>query len=168
METKANILVVDDNEALCEGVKDYLVYEGYTVECANNGKDAIALVQGNTYDVAFVDIKLPDIQGTELVEKLVDISSSTEFIHMTAHASLDTAIKAVKQGNVVSYETKPLDMDHLLSILKQIMKRKKMETALLQSEKLKSIGIITAGVAHEFNNLLAIISGNVQLLEETY
>ncbi len=300
METKANILVVDDNEALCEGMKDYLVYEGYTVECANNGKDAIALVQGNTYDVTFVDIRLPDIQGTELVKKLVDISPSTEFIHMTAHASLDTAIKAVKQENVASYETKPLDMDHLLSILKQIMKRKKMEemlresdeksllllnstgeaiygldlegnctfcnpsclsmlgyedesqllgrnmhglihhtrkdgtpypeeecciyqafregkgahvddevlwradgtsfaaeyrsfptirkgktigsvvsfvditerkkleTALLQSEKLRSIGTITAGISHEFNNILAIISGNVQLLKETY
>ncbi|MCP4413261.1 MAG: HAMP domain-containing histidine kinase, partial [Gammaproteobacteria bacterium] len=48
------------------------------------------------------------------------------------------------------------------------MKRKKMEEALFQSEKLKSIGTITAGIAHEFNNILAIIFGNVQLLEETY
>ncbi len=127
MVTKANILIVDDNEVLSGGMKDYLAHEGYAVECANNGKSAITLVQENTYDVAFVDLKLPDIQGTELVKKLTDISSSIEFIHITAHASLDTAIKAVEQEHVVSYEIKPLDMNHLLSVLKQIMKRKQVE-----------------------------------------
>ncbi|MCR4344648.1 MAG: HAMP domain-containing histidine kinase, partial [Candidatus Scalindua sp.] len=91
-----------------------------------------------------------------------------DFIHITAHAALDSAIEAARQEQVVSYETKPLDMDHLLAVLKQIMKRKKMEGALLQSEKLKSIGTITAGISHEFNNILAIISGNVQLMKRSY
>jgi signal transduction histidine kinase len=108
------------------------------------------------------------MQGTDLVVKLAEISPSTDFIHITAHATLDSAIKAVRQEQVVSYKTKPLDMDHLLAVLNQIMKRKKMEDALLQSEKLKSIGTITAGISHEFNNILAIISGNVQLIKEDY
>jgi signal transduction histidine kinase len=168
METNATILVVDDNKGLCEGVKEYLEQEGYAVECANNGKDAIALLRNNKYDIALVDIKLPDIHGTDLVKKLADISPSTDFIHITAHATLDTAIEAVRQEQVVSYETKPLDMDHLLAILRQIMKRKRMEVALLQSEKLKSIGTISAGISHEFNNILAIISGNVQLMTQDY
>ncbi len=59
-------------------------------------------------------------------------------------------------------------MDHLLAVLKQIMKRKKMEDAILESEKLKSIGTITAGISHEFNNILAIISGNIQLMLQDY
>ena len=168
METNATILVVDDNKGLCEGVKEYLEQEGDAVECANNGKDAIALLRNNKYDIALVDIKLPDIHGTDLVKKLADISPSTDFIHITAHATLDTAIEAVRQEQVVSYETKPLDMDHLLAILRQIMKRKRMEVALLQSEKLKSIGTISAGISHEFNNILAIISGNVQLMTQDY
>ena len=168
METKASILVVDDNKDLCDGIKEYLELEGYFVEYANSGKDAIAISHNNRYDIAIVDIILPDMQGTDLVKKLAVMLPSTDFIHMTAHAALDSAIEAVRQEQVVSYETKPLDMDHLLAVLKQIMKRKKMEDALLQSEKLKSIGTITAGISHEFNNILAIISGNVQLMKRSY
>ncbi|MBC8552220.1 MAG: response regulator, partial [Candidatus Brocadiales bacterium] len=158
----------DDNEDHCDGIKEYLEHEGYAVGCSNSGADAITLSHSNRYNIALVDIGLPDMQGTDLVMKLADISPSMEFIHITAHATLDSAIDAVRQEQVVSYETKPLDMEHLLAILVQIMKRKKLEEALLQSEKLKSIGTITAGISHEFNNILAIISGNVQLLEQTY
>ncbi|MGR3294454.1 MAG: response regulator [Candidatus Scalindua sp.] len=168
MKTKVSILVVDDNKGLCDGVKEYLEHEGYVVECANSGKDAITISQNNKYDIALVDIKLPDIQGTDLVKKLANILPSTDFIHITAHVTIDSAIEAVRHEQVVSYETKPLDMDHLLSVLKQIMKRKKMEVALLQSERLKSIGTITAGISHEFNNILSIISGNVQLMMRSY
>jgi signal transduction histidine kinase len=168
MKSNASILVVDDNEGLCDGLKEFLEQEGYTVGCANSGKDAIAILYVNRYDIAIVDIKLPDILGTDLVKKLAVISPTTDFIHITAHATLDTAIEAVRQEQVVSYEIKPLDMDHLLSVLRQIIKRKKMEDALLQSEKLKSIGTIAAGISHEFNNILAIISGNVQLMLQDY
>ncbi|KHE91548.1 MAG: HAMP domain-containing histidine kinase [Candidatus Scalindua rubra] len=138
------------------------------VEYANSGKDAITISHNNRYDIALVDIMLPDMQGTDLVKKLAVMLPSTDFIHITAHAALDSAIEAARQEQVVSYETKPLDMDHLLVVLKQIMKRKKMEDALLQAEKLKSIGTITAGISHEFNNILAIISGNVQLMKRSY
>ncbi len=168
MIIKNRILVVDDNKGLCDGIKEYLEHEGYAVGGANSGKDAIALLSNNRYDIAIVDIKLPDMQGTDLVKKLAEISPSTDFIHITAHATLNTAIEAVRQEQVVSYETKPLDMDHLLTVLGQIMKRKKLEDALLHSEKLKSIGTITAGISHEFNNILAIISGNVQLMLKDY
>ena len=147
METNATILVVDDNKGLCDGVKEYLEQEDYAVGCANNGKDAIALLRNNIYDIALVDIELPDIHGTDLVKKLADISPSMDFIHITAHATIESAIEAVRHEQVISYETKPLDMDHLIAILRQIMKRKQLEDALIQSEKLKSIGTITAGIS---------------------
>ena len=70
MKTIASILVVDDNKGLCDGVKEYLEQEDYAVGCANNGKDAIALLRNNIYDIALVDIELPDIHGTDLVKKL--------------------------------------------------------------------------------------------------
>lgn len=168
MKTIASILIVDDNKELCDGVIEYLENEDYAVGCANNGKDAIRLLHKNKYDIALVDIKLPDFHGTDLVRKLADISPSLDFVHITAHATIETAIEAVHQENVVSYETKPLDMDHLVAVLKQIMKRRRIEDALLQSEKLKSIGTITAGISHEFNNKLAIISGNIQLIQYNY
>ncbi len=131
MKTNPCILIVDDNETLCDGLRDFLEDEGYAVDTANSGKDAIDLLQNNRYDIALVDIKLPDISGTELVTDLAGISPSTEFIHMTTHATLDRAIKAVKQERVISYELKPLDMDHLLSVLNQVVKRRKVEGELL-------------------------------------
>jgi len=168
MNTKTSILVVDDNKELCDSIKEYLEHEGYAIGCANSGNDAISMVHSIGYDIALVDIGLPDIQGSDLVVKLAEISPSTDFIHITAHATLDSAIEAVRHEQVVSYETKPLDMNHLLALLNQIMKRKKMEEALLQSDKLKSIGTISAGISHEFNNILAVISGNVQLMMRAY
>lgn len=127
METKSRIFIVDDNKELCTNICDILEENGYTVEYANNGKDAIVLLQKNRYDIALVDVKLPDIPGAELIKKLMSISPSTEFIYITAYASLDSAIEAVKQEHVVSYETKPLDMNRLLSILMQVTKRRKVE-----------------------------------------
>ncbi len=168
MNVKANILVVDDNKDLGSSIKEYLEEEGYAIKCAHSGKEAITQICDSRYDIALVDIKLPDIQGTELVKKLTEISPSTDFIHITAHADLSSAIEAVRQEHVISYETKPLDMDHLLALLKQIIKQKKTEEALMRAEKLKSIGTVTAGVSHEFNNILAIISGNIQLMMGTY
>lgn len=127
MKTKSRIFIVDDNKKLCDSLRDVLEDDGYTVDSANNGKDAIAMLQVNGYDIALVDVKLPDISGDELVRKLISISPSTEFIYMTAHATLDSAVEAVKQERVISYELKPLDMNRLLSILNQVIKRRKAE-----------------------------------------
>ncbi len=153
MKTKARILVVDDNIELCEGIKEYLEREGYVTECAYNGKDAIALSQANKYDMALVDIQMSDIPGTELVKKLSRISPLTEFIHITAYASLDSAIEAVKHEKVVSYETKPIDMESLLSTIEQIVRRRAVEEELKMNNRQQEI----------LNKLLKISLENVSL-----
>ncbi|MCP4254060.1 MAG: PAS domain S-box protein [Candidatus Scalindua sp.] len=127
MEIKASILVVDDNERLCDSIRDVLEENGYAVDTIRNGKDAINLSQNNIYDIALVDLILPDTQGTELVNSLASLSPSLEFILITAHATLNSAVEAVHHDRVISYELKPLDMDRLLSILNQIVKRRKAE-----------------------------------------
>ena len=134
METKTRILIVDDNVDLCASLHEIVEENGYAAEYVNSGKEAIALSQKNRYDIALVDIKLPDISGDEVVREVIKISPLTEFIHITGHAKLDSAIEAVKQKHVVSYETKPLDLKHLLFIINQIVKRKKVEKMLIESE----------------------------------
>ncbi len=69
MDLKTRILVVDDNHNLCENIKVVLEQNNYLAECAFNGKDAIELARNNKYDIALVDIKLPDISGNEVVKK---------------------------------------------------------------------------------------------------
>ena len=141
MEAKFRILVVDDEAELCANMRDVLEANGYSVEIALNGKDAITLYQKTNYDVALVDVKLGDMPGPEVIKKITKISPSTSFIYMTGYASLDTAIGAVEDNNVISYETKPVDMGHLLSVIRQVGKRKHAEEALRKSEE-KLAGIV--------------------------
>ncbi len=130
MKTKLRILIVDDNKNFCDSLGYILEDDGFAIETAYNGKDAKSLSQCNKYDIALVDIKLTDISGTELVNDLVKISPSTEFIIITANADLDTAIEAVKHEHIVSYELKPLDMNRLISLLNQVFKRRKVESEI--------------------------------------
>jgi len=130
MNKKQRILIVDDNVELCTNIRDILEDNSYAVGCANNGKDASTMSQKNTYDLALVDIKLPDISGTEVVREIASTSPSTEYIYITGYATVGSAIEAVKQEHVVSYETKPLDIDRLISIIKQIFKRREVEDIL--------------------------------------
>lgn len=135
MKAEPQILVVDDEAHLCANVQDILGAKGYSVDIAHNGEDAISLCQETGYDIAIVDVRLEDIQGPEVVKRIANISPSTAFIYMTGYASLDGAIEAVRQENIVSYETKPVNLDHLLSIIEQTVKRKRAEEALRESEQ---------------------------------
>ena len=112
MGIKARILVVEDDCSHSESIMDILKENGYLAECTFNGKNAVELSGDSKYDIAIVDINLPDISGNEVVKKITEISPSTEFIYMTGNATINSTIEAVKQKNVVSYETKPLDMNH--------------------------------------------------------
>ena len=132
MGIKARILVVEDNCSHSESIMEILKENGYLAECTFNGKDAVERAGDSKYDIAIVDINLPDISGNEVAERITEISPSTEFIYMTGNATINSTIEAVKQKNVVSYETKPLDMNHLLSLINQVVERKKAEEELHQ------------------------------------
>jgi len=132
MGIKARILVVEDNCSHSESIMDILKENGYLAECTFNGKNAVERAGDSKYDIAIVDINLPDISGNEVAERITEISPSTEFIYMTGNATINSTIEAVKQKNVVSYETKPLDMNHLLSLINQVVERKKAEEELHQ------------------------------------
>ncbi len=135
MEGKYGILIVDDNVDLAEGLRDILEIEGYDVTIGHNGQDALAICRQKNFSLALVDMKLPDIPGTDLIDKLAGISPAMEYIVITGHASLDSAIDAVKRESVVSYEIKPLDIGRLLTVIRQFFERKKTEEMLRESEE---------------------------------
>ena len=129
------VLVVDDNTGLTANLKDILEGEGYPAIVANNGESALSLAGGNGYDLALVDIKLPDMSGAELIDRLASLSPDAEYIIITGYASLDGAIRAVNQRNIVGYLTKPLNMDHLLVLIGQVAGRRRLKEALRDSEE---------------------------------
>jgi PAS domain S-box-containing protein len=132
---KFGILIVDDEVNPASTLRNILEATGYNTEVAHDGKTALDLCQKKMFDLALIDIKLPDISGGELIEKLVKLSPEMEYIIITGYASLDSAISAVKQKHVIAYETKPLNLDRFLSVMGQVTERKKMEDELRESEE---------------------------------
>jgi signal transduction histidine kinase len=160
MDSKFDLLVVDDDVDLASNLQDILETEGYSTTAAHDGRTALALCQRKPIDLSLIDIMLPDISGLELIEKLAELSPGMESIIITGHASLETAIDAVKQGHIVAYEVKPLDMDHILALTEQIVERKQLEKKLIVCEELNKLkSEIIAKVSHELRTPLATIKG---------
>jgi len=166
MEKSFNILVVEDNLGLRESLDDILVANGYIVETAATGSEAVDLCGNNSYDIALVDITLPDISGIHVVEGIARVSPKTEFIYMTAQASVDSAIEAVKQKNVISYETKPLDLDSLLALINQVAERRKLDKKLEESEEAlqKSISLLSSVIESPDNIIILALDNNLNYL----
>ena len=131
---KENLLVIDDNPELSENIKEILETHDYSVTTAPNGQKAIEICKKEHFSIAFVDLKLPDYEGQKLIKDLEKLLPSMEYIIITGYASKDTAKKAVSDENIISYEEKPVNFDHLLDVIKQAIKRQKAEKALHASE----------------------------------
>jgi len=132
---RLDILIADDEVGLALNLQDILTGEGYQTVVARDGETALALCRDKAFDLALVDIKLLGMSGIELVDKLADLSPETAYIMMTGHASLDTTVEAARHASVVACETKPLNMNRLLSLVKQMSQRKQAEQALPESER---------------------------------
>lgn len=134
MKTHYHILLVDDDSVLCANIQKVLIENDYSVTITDNGKNAIGLCKKNEYDLLIIDIKLPDISGTVVVDKIYKLSPKTEFIYLNDHASLES-IMALGQKNTNSYQSKPVNINHLLIIINQIYKRKQLEEDFEWSSK---------------------------------
>ncbi|MDD5347666.1 MAG: diguanylate cyclase [Candidatus Omnitrophica bacterium] len=120
--TKEVILVVDDDKILSEHLKAGLLDEAYTVVSANKGSTAIDLAKKQQFNLAILDLVLPDIQGIELMRALNRISPQTNFIILTGYATISSAIEALKVG-AYDYIIKPFDFDHLKLVIKRSLEK---------------------------------------------
>ena len=165
MEEKLKMLIVDDNQGFASSLKDILEFKGYNAAIAGDGQIALTLCHEKVFDLALIDIKLPDIPGEKLVAELSELSPIMEYIMITGHASLETAIEAVGQRHIIAYETKPLNMDHLLALVAQVNERKKAEKRLVEYEELDRFkGNLLSLVSHELRTPLAITKGYSTML----
>jgi len=97
MSSRFEILIVDDDAALASNLQHILETEGYRTTAVPDGQAALALAREKAFDLALVDIKLPDIPGLKLSQKLTKISPGTNCIISTGYASLETAVEAIRQ-----------------------------------------------------------------------
>ncbi len=118
------LLVVDDEAGICNLLERFFMAEGFDVESAQDGKRALKLCKDRHFDLAFIDIMLPDIKGDALFAELLEINPDLECIIFTGYASLESAIDAVKQPQVVAYEVKPLALNSILNTVNEVLARK--------------------------------------------
>jgi DNA-binding NtrC family response regulator len=121
------ILVVDDEKEICTVLSDNLSQEGYRVFTANSGKTALELVKKEKPDLVLLDIRMPEMDGIEVLRRIKKMKKEIVVIMLTAYGTLETARKAMKLG-AYDYITKPFDLFSLKSIVKEGLKRLK-ETA---------------------------------------
>jgi DNA-binding NtrC family response regulator len=118
MDKNPRILVVDDDETIRTTMKAILQDEGYNVDLAGTGKEAIQKTAEKNYNVALLDIRLPDMEGVELLKLLKDGVPRTRKIMVTGYPSMQNAISALNK-NADAYLLKPVDVEKLLATVKQ-------------------------------------------------
>ena len=133
------ILVVDDEQIIRESLSYVLSKEDYQVDEAENGKAAYEKLLETTYDLVITDLEMPEMKGTESLDKIRNLSVQTATIVVTAYGSLETAISALRSG-ASDYVLKPVEFDELLIKVKRLFEIKDLliENQLLRNELQRS------------------------------
>ena len=120
----ASVLIVDDDASIRKTLSKILEKEGYLVETVENGKEAIKASNKRFFNVALIDIRLPDIEGTRLLERLKEHEPKMVKIIITGYASLQNAIEAVNKG-ADGYVLKPFDATELLAMIEKHLEKQR-------------------------------------------
>ena len=130
---KPRILLVDDDKNTANGLRKILLQDGYDTNCTYTGKEALNLIATEHFDIVITDMKLPDISGFSIIEKVKKKDIDIAVVMITAFSSIQTAIDAMKKG-ADDYLTKPVNIEELELILKKICEKRLL---ILQNKELK-------------------------------
>jgi DNA-binding NtrC family response regulator len=122
MAKKISILIVDDEESVRESLYSWFIEDGYRVESAENAKKALMILESEQFDIVLADIKMPGMDGLEMLKRIKAHKQDSIVIIMTAFATVDTAVKALKDG-AFDYITKPFDPDDLTHLIRNATKQ---------------------------------------------
>jgi len=117
MSRKISILIVDDEESVRDSLYNWFIEDGYEVDCAENAKQALSILESKKTDIILADIKMPGMDGLEMHRRIRSLNKDAIVIIMTAFASVTTAVQALKDG-AYDYITKPFDPDDLSHLIR--------------------------------------------------
>jgi len=124
------ILIIDDERAIRRAMREILEFEDFEVEEAENGKDGLDKATSKTYDIIFCDIKMPLMDGMEVLDELIKAKVETPVIMISGHGNIDTAVQAIKKG-AFDFIEKPLDLNRILVTIRNA----KEKTVLVEETK---------------------------------
>lgn len=144
----ASILVIDDEKAIRRSIKEILEFEKHKVEEAEEGQMGLNMALKNNYDIILSDIKMPKLDGIELLGKLNENGIESAIIMMSGHGSIETAVDAVKKG-AYDYLPKPIDLNRLLVAVRNALEKNNLvtETKTLKKKITKNIDMIGEAAA---------------------
>jgi two-component system nitrogen regulation response regulator NtrX len=139
----AKILIIDDEKSIRATLRDILEYEKYSVDEAKDGEEGWTMISKNEYDIVLCDIKMPKMDGMEVLEKAMEAGIDTQFIMVSAHGNIETAVEATKKG-AYDFIQKPPDLNRLLLTLRNALDKSNLvtETKFLKKKIAKTFDII--------------------------
>jgi len=145
MNSNVGILIVDDESVVRDSLGKWFEEEGYTVETASSAREALLKLPRQRWDLAVVDIKMPGMDGLDLQRKMREIDPDVSIVIMTGYASVETAVRALKEG-AYDYITKPFDPDELTHLIRKALEHRRMKvenTRLRQSlEEVQAVDLV--------------------------
>ena len=150
------ILVIDDERSIRNSMKDILQYEGHEVVLAENGMEGLVSMKSEKPDIVFCDIKMPKMEGIEVLERIKEFSADTPVIMISGHGTIDTAIEAIRKG-AYDFIEKPLDLNRILITIKNATDKHLLihETKTLKNKVSKKYDMI--GNSEALNHIRAMI-----------
>ena len=137
------ILIIDDERSIRNTLKEILTYEGFEVSEAQDGMEGLKAVEKGKFDVILCDIKMPKMDGIEVLEKIQELAPETPVVIVSGHGNIDTAVEAIKKG-AFDYIAKPLDLNRTLVTIRNAMDRSTLvhETKVLKKKIFKTQDIV--------------------------
>ncbi len=131
----AKILVIDDERSIRSTLKDILEFEGYVVEVAENGKQGLERALSIAYDLIYSDIKMPEMDGIEVLEALRKAEVETPVVMISGHGNIETAVECIRKG-AFDFIEKPIELNRLLITTKNALEKKTLvqETKVLKKK----------------------------------
>ena len=122
-----NILVIDDERSIRNTLKEILEYEKFKVELAEHGAEGLEKFRQGNYDIVLCDIKMPEMDGMEVLEKIIEEGGDAQVIMISGHGNIDVAVEAIKKG-AYDYIEKPLDLNRLLITIRNALDKSTLIT----------------------------------------
>jgi len=152
-----NILVIDDEKAIRKTLGEILSFEGFAVDEAADGVEGVKKIKENNYDCILCDIKMPRMDGLEVLQVARELKPDIPFIVISGHGNIETAVEAVKKG-AYDYISKPPDLNRLLITIRNAMDKKTLVTETKQLRKRISRGYEMIGDSGAMQHILETIA----------